>query len=103
VVGVVAGTVVKGRRGSLYPERTGLIIWTHHVKAVKMLERFGNIHYVSRKLNYVVMYINRDEEEQVIKRLEKLNFVKSVDYSYRNQLKTEYNSKHEDKTHFYSV
>lgn len=87
----------------MYPARTGLIIWTHHLKGVKHLERYGNIHYVSRKLKYVVMYINEDQTAQTIKQLEQLNFVKSVEYSYRNQIRTEYNSKHEDKTHYYSL
>ena len=87
----------------MYPARTGLIIWTHHLKAVKMLERYGNVHYVSKKMKYVVMYVNKDQALQTVKQLEQLNFVKSVEYSYRNKIKTEYNSEVEDKTHFYSI
>lgn len=87
----------------MIPERIGLIVWVHHFKALKRLERFGTVHYVSRKMKYVVMYINKDQEQKVIEQLKRWNFVKEIDKSYRNELKTEYNKINEDKTTFYTL
>lgn len=71
-------------------ERQGLIVWVHHLRAIRVLERHGLVHYVSRKLHYVVMYVNRDKLQETMAQLEKLNFVKKVELSYRGELRTEY-------------
>jgi uncharacterized protein YlbG (UPF0298 family) len=84
--------------------RSGLIIWVNDVKAAgKQLERFGIIHYISKKLHYVVLYTYADRVEETIKQISRLSFVKKVERSYRNEIKTEYNSNMPDKTRFYSL
>jgi uncharacterized protein YlbG (UPF0298 family) len=85
----------------MIPERCGLIVWLHHLKAIKVLERFGTLHYVSRRMKYAVLYVNRDQLEQTINDLTQLNFVKKIEKSYRHEIKTEYNSEIPDKTRFY--
>lgn len=85
----------------MIPERGGLIVWLHHLKAIKVLERFGTLHYVSRRMKYAVLYVNRDQLEQTINDLTQLNFVKKIEKSYRHEIKTEYNSEIPDKTRFY--
>ncbi|NDI33497.1 YlbG family protein [Chengkuizengella sediminis] len=87
----------------MFTGRTGLIIWVKHIKALRLVERYGNIHYVSKKLKYVVLYVNEDKVEQVIVQLNKLNFVTNVERSYRREIKTEYDTNVPDKTRFYSI
>lgn len=72
-------------------ERTGLIIWVNDIKPAKNLERFGSIHYISKKMSYVVLYIYSDKLEETIKGLQRLPYVKKVERSFRNEIKTEYN------------
>jgi uncharacterized protein YlbG (UPF0298 family) len=86
----------------MFPERTGLIIWIQDVKSAKALERFGAIHYVSKKMNYVVMYINKSRLEETVNQLQRLNYVKKVEHSHRGDIKTEYNSNKSDPTAFYT-
>lgn len=86
----------------MFPERQGLIIWIQNARSARALERFGAIHYVSRKLNYVVMYVNKSKVEETTAQLERLNFVKKIELSYRNELKTEYSSKIPKKTSHHS-
>ncbi len=76
----------------MIPERTGLIVWVQHLKSVKRLERLGTIHYVSRRMKYVVLYTNKDQESKVIAQMQKWNFVKKIEKSYRSEIKTEYDS-----------
>ncbi len=57
-------------------ERRCLIVWVYTLKPLKQLRRYGLIHYVSRKMKYVVIYMNEENIDQ-------LHFVRSVDKSYR--------------------
>jgi len=75
--------------------RTGLIVWLHNTKYVKVLRKFGNIHYVSKKMAYAVLYCDSEKSDLIVQKLEKQKFTKRVDYSYLGQLKTEYASKKE--------
>ncbi|MBN3526056.1 YlbG family protein [Paenibacillus apiarius] len=87
----------------MFPERTGYIIWVSDVKAARNLEKYGSLHYVSRKMMYAVLYVNADRAEDTIKNVRRLNYVKKIERSYRNELKTEYSSEVPDKTRFYGM
>ncbi|WP_414840341.1 YlbG family protein [Carnobacterium sp. TMP28] len=50
---------------------------------MKTLKRFGLIHYVSKRMKYVVIYVNRTELETTIRKLKELHFVRQVEPSYR--------------------
>lgn len=84
-------------------ERTGFIVWISDLKAAKGLDRFGNVHYVSKKLKYAVLYMNSDKVEENLKQLHRLAYVQKVERSYRNEIKTEYSKDVEDKTRAYSI
>ncbi|GMK43099.1 hypothetical protein PghCCS26_02260 [Paenibacillus glycanilyticus] len=87
----------------LLPERTGYIIWVSDLKAARTLEKYGTVHYMSRKMHYVVIYMNAERAEEAAKTISRLPFVRKVERSYRNELKTEYTKDAEDKTRFYSM
>lgn len=87
----------------MFKERLGLILWVSDMKAVKTLERFGTIHYASKKMHYVVMYVNADGLEDTTKSLQKLSFIKKIERSYRTEIKTDYNSNVPDQAQIYSV
>ncbi|MCD7033918.1 YlbG family protein [Metabacillus sp. GX 13764] len=73
--------------------RQGLIIWMHSLKHVKMLRKFGNVHYVSKKLKYVVLYCDLEASEQLAGKIASYSFVKHVEQSYKPYLKLEFESK----------
>lgn len=64
-------------------ERQGLIVWVYSLRHLKTLKRFGLIHYVSKKMKYVVIYINRSDMEMTEKKIKELHFVRQVEPSYR--------------------
>jgi uncharacterized protein YlbG (UPF0298 family) len=72
-------------------ERLGLAVWVKDLKAARTLGRLGNIHYVSKRLKYVFMYIDGRKADQMIRRIERMHFVSRVDRSLRRELSTEYN------------
>nr|WP_265457779.1 YlbG family protein [Enterococcus sp. HY326] len=64
-------------------KRRGLIVWVYSFKQLKNLKRFGLVHYLSRRMKYVLLYVNEEEVTDIKERIEKLHFVRSVEPSYR--------------------
>jgi len=86
----------------MFRERAGLIVWLTDLKAAKNLERFGTVHYLSKRMHYAVLYIHAERLDETMKQLQRQSFVKKVDRSYRSEIKTEYTSNIPDKTKFYT-
>lgn len=82
-------------------ERQGIIVFLHHLKQAKSLRKYGHVHYISRRMKYVVIYCNRDQTETVLQKLKKLSFVKDAVESYRPFLKTEFENAKPDKAKEY--
>ncbi len=61
----------------MFPERSGIIVWFSDLKAAsKHLEKYGNVHYLSKKLHYAAMYVYSSRLDETVKQLQKLPFVK---------------------------
>jgi uncharacterized protein YlbG (UPF0298 family) len=76
----------------MFVERCGIIIWVNDLKAAKNLERYGTVHFISKKMQYVVMYVHANVLVETVHNLERLPYVKKVERSYRTEIKTEYSS-----------
>ncbi|CAM4043894.1 YlbG family protein [Lederbergia lenta] len=81
--------------------RQGLIVWLFSLKNAKSLRRFGNVHFVSKRMKYVVLYCNQDEIEDLSEKLASMPFVKKVEASYKPYLKTEFENSKPDKAKEY--
>ncbi|WP_445488452.1 YlbG family protein [Niallia sp. 03133] len=82
-------------------QRQGIIVWMYSLKQTKMLRRFGNVHYISKRLKYVVLYTNQVEVEQIMEKISSYSFVKKVDPSYKPFLKLEFENSKPDKAKEY--
>ena len=80
-------TKVRREELRMLAERTGFIIWVSDVKA-RNLEKYGSAH-ISRRMHYVVMYVNADRAEETMKNIRRLSYVRKIERSYRNEIKTE--------------
>lgn len=67
-------------------ERQGLIVWVYSLKHMKTLKRQGMIHYVSKKMKYVVLYVNRADIDAIEKKLNSFHFVRQVERSHRPEI-----------------
>ena len=79
-------------------ERLGAIVWVNDIKSARGLEKFGSVHYISKKMKYVVMYMDASQYEATAQQLSKFPYVKAVERSYRTEIKTEYSSNTVDKS-----
>ncbi|WP_066368393.1 YlbG family protein [Neobacillus fumarioli] len=85
----------------MFVQRQGIVVWLYSLKQAKMLRRFGNVHYISKKLKYVVLYCNQEEVENIMEKLSSFSFVKKVEPSYKPFLKMEYENSSPDKAKEY--
>jgi uncharacterized protein YlbG (UPF0298 family) len=90
----------KGEK-SMLEQRQGIIVWLYSLKQAKMLRKFGNVHYVSKKLKYVVLYCNLEDVDSVMEKLQSYSFVKRVEPSFKPYLKVEYENSKPDKAKEY--
>lgn len=65
-------------------ERQALIVWVYTLKQLKEIRKLGHVQYVSKKMRYVVLYVDKLDVENVKERLKRFHFVKSVEESYRD-------------------
>ena len=82
-------------------ERQGIIVWFQHLKNIKQIKRHGHLIYVSKKLKYAVIYVDKQEVEEKMEKLHKYSFVSKVDVSYKPFVKTEYENAKIDKAKEY--
>jgi len=69
-----------------FSHRIGLVVWLYTPKYVNKLKQFGLLHYVSKKLNYAILYVSQSEKKKTEKNLLKQHFVRSVELSYNNEM-----------------
>ena len=89
------------KRGILMIDRQGIIVYVNQLKHAKSLRKYGHVHFISRKLKYVVMYCNQTDVEGTLQKLQRLPFVKGVEESFRPFLKTEFENAKPDKAKEY--
>ncbi|HFI0791686.1 TPA: DUF2129 domain-containing protein [Streptococcus suis] len=62
--------------------RTCLTIYLHYNRDARKLSQYGDVIYHSKRLRYVSVYINQDQQEEIMTKLKKEKFVKKVVPSY---------------------
>ncbi|HFU4059909.1 TPA: DUF2129 domain-containing protein [Streptococcus suis] len=67
-------------------ERTCLTVYLHYNRDARKLNQYGDIHYHSRKLRYVLVYLDQEKAEATMQKLKKEKFVKKVLPSYIKEL-----------------
>ncbi|GEN55677.1 UPF0298 protein [Halolactibacillus alkaliphilus] len=82
-------------------ERQAIIVWFQHMKNIKQLKRYGHLISVSRKMRYAVIYVDQENIEEKVVKIERLPFVSKVDVSYKPFIRTTYESKNKQKTKEY--
>ncbi|MFZ2332482.1 MAG: YlbG family protein [Lactobacillus delbrueckii] len=67
--------------------RTSLIVYLRNVNNDQFkLRGFGDIVYFSKKLHYLILYVNQAEAEETASKLRTFSFVKKVEFSQNDAL-----------------
>ncbi|MGX6961489.1 YlbG family protein [Vagococcus xieshaowenii] len=78
-----------------WKKRRSLTVWVYTMRPLRQLRKFGLVHHVSKKMKYVVIYMDDVDIPKNKEAIESLHFVRKVDVSYRPDVSTTY-SKNED-------
>lgn len=62
-------------------ERQGIIVYLYYNRDARNLNKYGDVLYHSRKLHYQVLYVNKEEETDIVEEISALKFVKAVSLS----------------------
>jgi len=71
--------------------RQSLIVYTYSLKQTRQLKRYGTVMYVSKKMRYVVLYVNQEDVKSLTDQLSQLRFVKRVVASARPAISETFN------------
>ncbi|EHJ56631.1 hypothetical protein HMPREF9318_02051 [Streptococcus urinalis FB127-CNA-2] len=63
-------------------KRVGLIVYLYYNRDARKLQKYGDFHYHSRKMRYILLYLNEDHLQETADEIAKLKFVKAVKPSY---------------------
>lgn len=69
-----------------FNDRVGLVVWLYTKKFINKLKRYGLLHYVSKKMNYAIVYVDKNEKEKTKKILEKQHFVRKVETCFNREI-----------------
>jgi uncharacterized protein YlbG (UPF0298 family) len=69
--------------------RQEIVVWVHSLRQVRQLRRYGSVLYTSRRMKYVLIYVNAADANDIMERIGHLRFVKSVELSHRSELDPE--------------
>ncbi|CAH0418236.1 YlbG family protein [Periweissella ghanensis] len=79
------------------PARRSLIVYMRNLRQVRNLRRYGNVEYVSRRMRYVVLYMNDDKILMNQDKIEQLGFVLRTQISVRPDLNVNLQADNEDR------
>lgn len=81
--------------------RQGLVVWFKHRKNIRQIKRHGHLIYVSHKMRFAVLYVNRDEIDTIEANLERLPFVTKLERSYKPFVATNFENAKPDEAKLY--
>jgi len=82
-------------------KRQGIVVWFQHRKNIKHIKKYGNLIYVSKKMRYAIIYIDKSKIDSIEIDLLKLPFVSKVERSYKPFIKTNYENARPDQAKMY--
>ncbi|MBP9623784.1 MAG: DUF2129 domain-containing protein [Streptococcus sp.] len=67
-------------------DRISLTVYLHYNRDARKLNKYGDIVYHSKRLRYVLVYMDKDKVDVAITKLKKEKFVKKLVPSYIKEL-----------------
>ena len=77
-------------------KRRALYVYMRGLKQVGQLKKFGDIAYISNSMNYVALYVDEGKVDELVEKLKKYRFVKTVKPSARPDIDPDLDDQHDD-------
>lgn len=59
--------------------RIQIIVYTRKLGIQQKLSQFGHVVYISKKMNYVCLYVNEKQKDQVIAKIKNLQGIQKIE------------------------
>ena len=73
-----------------FNDRVGLVVEFKNKKFAYRLKKYGYVHYVSNRMNYAILYVDKIDAEEIMKQIKNEKFVTDVSVSPKGSLPLEY-------------
>lgn len=77
-------------------ERRAIFVYLRGLKHLEQMKKFGDISYISKKMQYVELYVDEDQVATVVEKLNQYRFVKIVKISPRPEIDPDLGDVHDD-------
>lgn len=67
-------------------KRRALIVYINNRRVIRALRHYGSIEYVSRRMHYVVLYIDQADIDTISTKVQQMRAVRRVEQSLRPDL-----------------
>ncbi|WP_101843777.1 YlbG family protein [Halobacillus sp. Marseille-P3879] len=82
-------------------KRQGLIVYFQHMKNIRQIKKHGHLIHASKKQKYALLYVDQEDVEFKMDKLERLPFVSRVLLSHKPEIRTNYDNAKPDKAKQY--
>lgn len=67
-------------------DRQEIVVYLYSTRNTRQLQQYGHVQYVSRRMKYAIVYVNKQVSDRLIEEIEQIDFVKSVELSPRKEI-----------------
>lgn len=60
-------------------KRIQVIVYTRKTSVQQKLSQFGHVVYISKKMNYVCLYVNEKQKESIIAKIRSLHGIQKIE------------------------
>jgi uncharacterized protein YlbG (UPF0298 family) len=89
----ILGDIMEEKKEFQIQPRRLVVVWLYTMKPINQLKKYGDIQYISRKMQYVLIYMNEENIELAMSQMKRFHFVRQVDRSYRPDVEMNFKDK----------
>lgn len=67
-------------------ERIGLALYLYYNRDSRKFLKYGDIVYHSRRMRYLLLYVNKDKASEIVSELKKNKSIKTIKYSHLDEI-----------------
>ncbi|UOQ93062.1 DUF2129 domain-containing protein [Halobacillus shinanisalinarum] len=82
-------------------KRQGIIVYFQHMKNIRQIKKHGHLIHASKKQKYALLYVDQEDTEFKMEKLERMPFVSRVILSHKSDIRTDYENAKPDKAKQY--
>ncbi|MBF7137112.1 DUF2129 domain-containing protein [Pediococcus pentosaceus] len=71
-------------------QRQSIIVFFNNIKKIGPIKKIGDVDYVSKDMHYLILYVNKSNVEESLKKIRGFEMARSAYISPRSDLRVDY-------------